>query len=708
VAASTNWFAQLSFVLVTAALLWSAQQAPPTARKQPVTDTYHGVAVTDNYRYLEDWSNPETKAWSNAQNTYARAYLNALPGRASLRDQIARLLSAPSPNYFALREQGGKLFALQFQPPQEQPVLVTLGAPDPVSARIIVDPVQLDRSGHTAMDFYAPSNDGKYVAVSLSKTGSESGDVHIFETGSGRALPDITLRVNGGTAGGSLAWNRDGSGYYYTRYPREGERPPSDLGFYQQVWFHRLGTESAADTYSLGKDFPRIAEISLKPSRDGRFILATMSNGDGGEHAHYLLGPDGQWLQITRLSDDVISGTFGEDGFLYMISRQGAPKMKVLRLPVERPVLSRSKTVVPESDLAIESVVASRDRLYVTGTLGGPSEIRIFTLDGDGIGKVPLPVNSAVYQALNYHGQLMFQSASYVTPPAWYSYDGHSDKVTVTALRSTSPANFSDVEVRREYAVSKDGTKVPVNILFRKGTRLDGNNPALLTGYGGYNISLPPFFDPASKPLLDRGVVLAVANLRGGGEYGEEWHRAGNLTRKQNVFDDFEACARHLIAAGYTKPSRLAIEGGSNGGLLMGAALTQHPELFTAVVSHVGIYDMLRVELSPNGAFNVTEFGTVKEPEQFRALYAYSPYHHVADGKEYPAILFMTGENDPRVDPMHSRKMIARLQASGTKKPVLLRTSATAGHGIGTSLSEQIEDLADAYAFLFAQWHVKP
>jgi prolyl oligopeptidase len=243
-----------------------------------------------------------------------------------------------------------------------------------------------------------------------------------------------------------------------------------------------------------------------------------------------------------------------------------------------------------------------------------------------------------------------------------------------------------------------------MTILRKKGTPLNGNNPALLTGYGGYNISLQPFFDPTLRPLFDRGVVYAIANLRGGGEFGEAWHLGGSLIHKQNVFDDFEACARYLIDKDYTKPSRLAIMGGSNGGLLMGAAFTQHPELYTAVVSMVGIYDMLRVELSPNGAFNVTEFGTVKEADQFRALSAYSPYHHVVDGTQYPAIVFTTGANDPRVDPMNSRKMTARLQASGTRKPVLLRTSSNSGHGIGTALSEEIEEITDVDSFLFAHW----
>jgi prolyl oligopeptidase len=262
--------------------------------------------------------------------------------------------------------------------------------------------------------------------------------------------------------------------------------------------------------------------------------------------------------------------------------------------------------------------------------------------------------------------------------------------------------DFNDVEVERVFATSKDGTKVPLNILKRKGTKLDGTNPTLLYGYGGYNISQTPRFRAATHIWLEQGGVYAIANLRGGGEYGEEWHKAGNLTHKQNVFDDFAACAQYLIEQKYTNPKRLAIEGGSNGGLLMGAALTQHPDLFRAVVSHVGIYDMLRVELHPNGAFNVTEFGTVKDPEQFRALYAYSPYHHVKDGTAYPAVFFLTGDNDARVDPANSRKMTARLQAATSSGlPILLRTSSSSGHGVDSSLSERIAEQTEVYGFLF-------
>jgi prolyl oligopeptidase len=303
--------------------------------------------------------------------------------------------------------------------------------------------------------------------------------------------------------------------------------------------------------------------------------------------------------------------------------------------------------------------------------------------------------------------ELLFTNQSLLVPGAWYR-TGPGGRVVRTAMARKSPADFRDSEVLRETATSKDGTKIPLTILRRKGMKLDGNRPTILTGYGGFGISESPYFSQGLRLWIEQGGVWVDTNLRGGSEFGEAWHLAGNLTKKQNVFDDFLACARFLIDAGYTRPERLAIEGGSNGGLLMGAALTQRPDLFHAVVSHVGIYDMLRVELSPNGSFNVTEYGTVKDPAQFAALYAYSPYHHVVDGTRYPAILFITGANDPRVDPMQSRKMTARLQAAtGSSAPILLRTSGSSGHGFGTALDESLAQETDAWSFLFWQLGLK-
>jgi prolyl oligopeptidase len=290
--------------------------------------------------------------------------------------------------------------------------------------------------------------------------------------------------------------------------------------------------------------------------------------------------------------------------------------------------------------------------------------------------------------------------AGYLETSGFFHADLHTRKLSPTILRTPAPVPLDGFVVTRRFAISKDHTRIPLNIIHRKGIKLDGSHPALLTGYGGFDISQTPQYPGPLVPLLERGVIVAEANLRGGGEFGETWHEQGKLTSKQNVFDDFTACARYLIHHKYTSPEKLGITGGSNGGLLMGAAFTQHPEFYRVVVSRVGLYDMLRVELSPNGAFNVTEFGSVEKPDQFKALYAYSPYHHVKDGTRYPAILLTTGDNDPRVDPMQSRKMAARLQATGTKQPVLLRTTSRAGHGVGSSADEEVSVWTDIDAFL--------
>ncbi|HEY7314241.1 MAG TPA: prolyl oligopeptidase family serine peptidase [Gemmataceae bacterium] len=700
-------------VLATSSMVFPpayAEDAPPGTPKKPVTDTYHGVKVVDPYRWLENGDEAAVRKWDKEQNQYARAYLDKLPDLAALRKRLTELNSATSADYLALTHRGGKLFALKMQPPKNQPFLITLASADESkSEQIVLDPNKINAKGTTAIDFYVPSQDGKRVAVSLSEGGSEEGTVHVYETAGGKELGDVIPRVNGGTAGGSVAWNADGSGFWYTRYPRGDERPKEDLNFYQQIYFHKLGTPPGEDAYVLGKDFPRIAEIQLRTSPDGKHVLAIVANGDGGEFAHYLLGPSGKWVQLTRFDDKITGAAFGQDQALYLLSRNGTPRGQILRMPLASPSLKEAKTIVKESDAAIQAFVAADSRLYVADLVGGPSRVRVFDLHGEAQKPVPVPSISTVGQVVRIKGDVvLFRNESYLQPPAWYRYDPADGKATKTALFRTSPADFGDCEVKRDFAVSKDGTKVPLNIIHKKGLQLTGDNPTILYGYGGYGVSLSPNFRVGRKVWLEQGGVYVLANLRGGGEYGEAWHHSGNLTHKQNVFDDFFACANYLIEHKYTNAKKLAIEGGSNGGLLMGAALTQHPELFRAVVCHVGVLDMLRVELHPNGAFNVTEYGTVKDKKQFEALYAYSPYHRVKDETPYPAVLFLTGENDPRVDPANSRKMAARVQsASSSRLPVLLRVSFDSGHGIGTSLKERIAQESDVYAFLFTQLGMK-
>jgi prolyl oligopeptidase len=678
----------------------------PKTDKRPVSDEHFGVKVTEEYRWLEDGQDPQVREWVEAENKVTRDFLDAVPTRTQIARRLKDLYSEESASYYSLQEAAGRLFAMKNQPPKEQPFLVALTSPDDTSGEtVILDPNKLDAGGGTAIDFYVPSHDGRLVAVSLSKGGSEDGSVHIIEVATGQELADVIPHVNYPTAGGSVAWNADNSGFFYTRYPTEGERGAADIHFFQQVYFHKLGSPVSSDVYEVGKEFPRIAEVALQSSEDGNYIAATVSNGDGGEYAHFLLGPQKQWTRVTQFSDRVSEARFGSDGAIYLLSRKDAPRGKILRMPLTATELSATKEVVPEGADVIYDFLPTTGRLYVIDMAGGPSQLRVLSLAGESVAAVASEPISSVRNVTWLGGDdILYEQESYLHPAAWYRYGTSTSAPVATALRQTSKVNFDDAEVVREMVTSKDGTKIPINIIRRKGVKLDGANPTILYGYGGYNISQQPSFSVFRRFWLDQGGVYAIANIRGGGEFGEEWHASGNLTKKQNVFDDFAACAKHLIDAGYTTSAKLAIEGGSNGGLLMGAELTQHPDLFRAVVSYVGIYDMLRVELSPNGEFNTTEFGTVKDKAQFEALYAYSPYHHVVDGVSYPAVLFITGENDGRVDPANSRKMTARLQAaSGSDRPILLRQSSTSGHGIGTAFSEEVEQSADESAFLFSQ-----
>ena len=684
----------------------AADPAYPATQQRPVQDQFHGTTVSEDYRWLEDFESPEVKQWVAAQNALTRARLDAIPGREALAARIKELVMTRPTGYGSLGHYGKHWFAMKYEPGRQQPRIVVMDSPDkPETERVVLDPVQLAADGSLAIDWFMPSPDGKRIAVSLSEKGSERGSLHLYDVASGKPVDVVIPRVQFPTGGGSVSWQADGKGLLYTRYPAPGERAEGDAMFFQQVWSHRLGEPLSKDRMVLGEGLPRIAETFLASGPKG-LQIAQVLNGDGGEEAFWLQPQGGCWQQLSGFQDGVKGLQAAADGWLYLLSTKGAPKGQVLRLKLGQP-LAKAEVLVSESEGTLTQFKLLDGQLYLSYLLGGPSELRRVDLKTRKSQVLPLPAIASVDALVKGEkNELLASVQSYTQPQAWYRVhkDGH---LAVTALGQKSNVDFGDVEVLREFATSKDGTRVPLNILRPKGLKLDGSHPVLLYGYGGYSVSQTPGFNALRKVWLERGGVMVIANLRGGGEFGEAWHLAGNLTRKQNVFDDFIGAAEHLIARGYTKPERLAIQGGSNGGLLMGAALTQRPELFRAVHASVGIYDMLRVELDANGAFNITEFGTVKDEAQFRALLGYSPLHKVKDGTRYPSVLFTTGDHDGRVNPMQSRKMVARLQAaqsaSMAERPILLRTSANAGHGMGSSTSEVIAERTDSYSFLMDQ-----
>jgi prolyl oligopeptidase len=678
--------------------------APPLGRapatvKEPVYDTYHGVTVRDDYRWLEQLQDPRVKVWAEAENERAQKWLGALPGRSQLVAKIKQLISSIPSSFSRIQISANKIFALKFDPAKQQKFVVVLDDPDNRgSEKTVCDPNLIDPSGATAIDWFVPSPDGTVVALSLSKNGTEDGDLCFFDVATGKQLPDLIKHVQFPTGGGSAAWAKDGKGIFYTRFPRDGERPEAEMHFFQQVYFHQLGTPESEDVYSIGKDFPKIAEVTLQSNPASGYAVATVANGDGGDYEHFVYGPDKTWRQITKFEDKVKKGVLAFGPAFYAISLADAQRGKLVKFALDVPK-PKPEVILPAGESVIESIAVTSDKLLVQTMEGGPSGLYALALNGSDRNTVPTPPISAVGSLATGQDLALVQIGSYTERQKWFRYDATHNQLAVTNLNSEASVNFNDLQVTRDFAVSKDGTKVPLNIVHKKGIALDGNNPTILYGYGGYGLSEVPRVFLPFRAWYDLGGIYVDTNVRGGGEYGEEWHKSGNLTKKQNVFDDFAACAEYLIAHKYTSPSRLGIFGGSNGGLLMGAMITQHPNLPKAVVSQAGLYDSLRSEFSPNGLFNTTEFGSVNDPDQFRALYAYAPYHRVVDTTKYPAILLTAGLNDGRVPAYQSFKFAARLQAAAAPgNPILLRVNSF-GHGFGSSLDQQIEDITDVIAF---------
>ncbi|HSD88878.1 MAG TPA: alpha/beta fold hydrolase [Kofleriaceae bacterium] len=673
--------------------------AKPPAPAHPVAkDTYHGVVVEDPYRWLEG-STPDVKQWANAIDAKTRAQLDAIPDMPKLKTELEALMNAQITEYWGFKASGGKLFGFRRPPGKEQPQLIMLADPTkPQAATVILDPTA-GGSATVAIDWFEPSPDGKRVAISISEGGSESGTLHLVGL-DGKDLETPIPDVQHGTAGGDVAWTPDGKGIYYTKY--------TDGNFFVNVWFHQLGTTQDKDHYEIGKDQPKIGEFMIDTDKRGR-VLVRIQDGDGGMFRHLLRDEKGTWTQFADWPDRITYSDFGPTGDIWLVSLKDAPHGKVLRLGKDG-TLGNAKVVIPEGKDTIATgfldevrgVLDTGSRLYIVYQVGGPSELRAFSRDGKPGKAIALPPISNVGWPVPWKDGLLVDAVSYTRPHGFF-LASEKRVQPVAALSEAPPIDLSKFKVERQMATSKDGTKVPLNIIWPPDAKRDGSTPCIVNGYGGYGVSISPSFVLRWAPLLQRGFCFVQANIRGGGEFGDEWHRAGNLLNKQNVFDDFAAVVQFVEDNKYSSRDHLGIIGGSNGGLLMGALLTQHPDLMKAVVSAVGVYDMLRVELTSNGAFNVTEYGSVKDEAQFKALYAYSPYHHVTK-QAFPATLMLTGDNDPRVEPWHSRKMLAAMMDNQTgQAPLLLRLSHDAGHGIGTNKTEQIEQSAAISAFFLWQ-----
>ncbi len=694
-----------------------ASDAPPFARKDATHDLFFGTDVSDPYRYLET-QGPESEQFIAAQTKATDAWFSRSASFANVKATITTLLTDEQAAYLEFQAAGSRWFAKKIVPGKRQPVLVSVPQTDASLTfvnniknvdrdsspeRLVVDPNAIDPSGETTIDFFVASHSGAKVAVSLSKKGTESGDVHIFDAITGAETGNVIRGVNGGTAGGSVAWLKNG--LLYTRYPKPGERPKGDEDFFQQVYYREFGREFGrepngadnADVYEIGKEFPRIAETELATNKIG-WALASVQRGDSGEYEHFVRSPDGKWSKAASYEDHVSKAKLGADGYLYLLSLHKSPRGKLLRVRLGEPA-SHASQMIGEQNVTLDDFFPVPGGAYVVEGTGGPSRVRLF------IGKRFSPIMTdgvfSVREAVLTEGRdLLIRTESFVTPSRVVRYHTSLGRNADTPYSSHTSINFRDVEVTRHICSSRDGTSVPLTLLSHRGDTPRKDTPALLTGYGGFGVTLAPKFQPLYRFFLDRGGIVAIANLRGGNEFGETWHEAGRLTQKQNVFDDFEACARFLIKSGYTSANKLGIWGRSNGGLLMGAAVTQHPELYRAVVAQVGIYDSLRNELTPNGRFNTVEYGTVANEADFKALYRYSPYHQVKDGNAYPAIFLTSGANDPRVAPFHTLKFAARLQsASSSGEPILMRIHNT-GHGMGTPLNQRINEMAEVYTFL--------
>lgn len=698
----------------------TAPAAPPAAPVRPVTDTFFGTTVSDPYRYLENLQDPEVAALLKAQAEHTRATLDRLPLRETLLKEITTYGDAKVERVSGVRINGDAVYFYKRLPDENIPKLyVRIGSR---AARLLVDPDAVGGStdAHAAIDWFAPSPDNRYLAFGLSIGGSEDSVLRVIEIATGR---DTGERIAGARFG-PPTWTLDHRFTYNRLAPLAPGAPLTEKFVDSRVYLHRVGDDPAQDAPVLGAGLAPGVEIAptalpfVMLARGSDHAFGLVINGVQREITLYitpvdaLTGGKPVWKKLIDPRDDVTDiAVFANT--LFMLSHQGASRFQVLKLPLGTPDMARAQVVVPASDAVITGIAAARDALYVRRMTGSTSDLlRVPYSPGARPASVALPYDadiSALATDVRVPG-VIFETSGWTRFGGFFAYDPREGKVSDTLLQPQGPYDNPPQLVSTEVKLrSHDGTLVPMSIVHRQGLKLDGSNPTILYGYGAYGISQTPFYRPTWLPWFERGGVLAVAHVRGGGEYGEDWHRAGFKASKPNTWKDAIASAEWLIANGYTTSARLSIMGGSAGGIFVGRAITERPELFGAAIDLVPASDMLRIEFSANGPPNIPEFGSVTTEEGFKALHAMSAYHAVRDGMAYPAVLLTTGINDPRVDAWQAAKMALRLQAASTSgKPVLLRIDYDAGHGIGSTKRQGYEERADTLAFLLWQAGLAP
>jgi prolyl oligopeptidase len=673
----------------------------PQTRKSDLVERIHGIDVPDPYRWLEDAASDETVAWVDAQNALTRGFLEG-PHRAALVAELTR--SYDTPRVTDPLRRGDRYFFSYNTGLQAQAALFvqkgSVGTP-----RVLIDPNTFSADGTVALTAVEPSHDGSLIAYALSRGGSDRQEIRVRDVRTGEDLADTLLWVKFA----SIAWTHDDDGFYYLRFPEPGTVAPGDEQYFGRIYFHRLGTPQSDDPLIFEK--PEDADVVplVSVTSDGRFLVVTAQRGASDDSEAYLGDasvPGSPLSPIFTGFDAAYSFVDGASGRLFFRTTNNAPMGRVIAIRPGEP-LGAIEEVIPEGTDRLSDAAIARGTIATSYLSNASSQLSLFNLDGQARGTITLPSIGTLttLDAEPDGSDVLMTFTSFTQPSRACRYETVERTLSAFAdMASSGREGTRDPNTyvtRQVWYSSKDGTRVSMFLVHVKDLTPDCDRPVLLSGYGGFNISRTPLFDPGLLPFLDRGGVFALANLRGGGEYGEAWHRAGMLDRKQNVFDDFIAAAEHLIAEGYTTPKRLAIEGGSNGGLLVAAVMMQRPELFGAVVCRVPVADMLRYHLFTIGRFWIPEYGSADDPDQFRFLLAYSPYHNVRDGVLYPPVLIMTADTDDRVDPGMAKKLAARLQAGGGGGgPFLIRVETKAGHGAGKPVSKLIEEDADILAFL--------